>query len=94
MEGQVPAFDSSKQSWATLGVPLSHGVSLASLQSYSAKESPRFLLILSHRVLEVVWRGGGGGGGGALRGSHSRASCVATFSDLLRERDSCAAVLQ
>lgn len=26
MEGQVPAFDSSKQSWATLGVPLSHGV--------------------------------------------------------------------
>lgn len=58
MEGQVPAFDSSKQSWATLGVPLSHGVSLASLQSYSAKESPRFLLILSHRVLEVVWRGG------------------------------------
>lgn len=89
MEGQVPAFDSSKQSWATLGVPLSHGVSLASLQSYSAKESPRFLLILSHRVLEVVWRGGG-----ALRGSHSRASCVATFSDLLRERDSCAAVLQ
>lgn len=88
MEGQVPAFDSSKQSWATLGVPLSHGVSLASLQSYSAKESPRFLLILSHRVLEVVWRGG------ALRGSHSRASCVATFSDLLRERDSCAAVLQ
>lgn len=87
MEGQVPAFDSSKQSWATLGVPLSHGVSLASLQSYSAKESPRFLLILSHRVLEVVWRG-------ALRGSHSRASCVATFSDLLRERDSCAAVLQ